>query len=128
MDIKPTSCRNPLSTRKRGRLPVAILGTEDLDVADIDVTTVRLEGIAPERSNIEDVATPFIPYTGKSDAFDCTTDGPDGFDDLTLKFDQRDVVDALGSVSDGDVLVLTLTATLIDGTEIRGEDVVVILD
>ena len=128
VDIKPTSCRNPLSTRKRGRLPVAILGTGDLDVADIDVSTVRLVGVAPERSDIDDVAAPFLPYTGKSDAFDCTTDGPDGFDDLTLKFDQRDVVDALGGVSDGDVLVLPLTATLTDGTEIRGEDVVVILD
>ena len=130
VDIKPTSCRNPLNVGSKGVLPVAILGTDDLDVADIDIGTILLEGIAPIRSAMEDVATPFEPYQGKEDAFDCTTEGPDGYDDLTLKFDKQEVVAALGEVEDGDVLVLHLEGNLTEdagGTPIVGEDVVVIL-
>jgi hypothetical protein len=127
VDIKPTSCRNPLSTNSKGVLPVGILGTASFDVTQVDVATVLLEGVAPLRSDMEDAATPYEPYTGKVDAFDCTTDGPDGFLDLTLKFETGDVVSALGSVSDGDVKVLKLTGKLLDGTDFTGEDVVVIL-
>jgi hypothetical protein len=108
-------------------LPVGILGTASFDVTQVDVATVLLEGVAPLRSDMEDAATPYEPYTGKVDAFDCTTDGPDGFLDLTLKFETGDVVSALGSVSDGDVKVLKLTGKLLDGTDFTGEDVVVIL-
>ena len=128
VDIKPTSCRNPLRADGRGVLPVAILGTDDFDVTQVDVSTVALEGVSPLRSSLRDVATPFEPFTGKVDAFDCTDEGPDGFLDLTLKFDTQEVIAALGPVADGDVLVLQLTANLLDGTPIVGEDVVVILD
>ncbi|MGD8383662.1 MAG: hypothetical protein PVJ11_16085, partial [Syntrophobacterales bacterium] len=65
LDIKPTSCPNPLNTKKRGVLPAAILGTENFDVTQIDVSTLRLEGVAPIRWNLEDVATPFEPFIGK---------------------------------------------------------------
>jgi hypothetical protein len=130
VDIKPTSCRNPLSLKDKGVLPVAILGTEDFDVSQIDPATVRLGNVTPLRWAMKDVATPYEPYTGKADAFDCTTEGPDGFMDLTLKFKMQEVVADLGEVSDGDVLVLQLTGNLKEefgGTEIVGEDVVVIL-
>jgi hypothetical protein len=72
------------------------------------------------------VATPFEPVIGKQDAEDCTTAGRDGFDDLFLVFDGREVVAGLGPVSDGDVVVIPLTGELVDGTPIRGEDVVLI--
>jgi len=128
IDIKPSSCPNPLNTKSRGVLPVAILGTADFDVLEVDPVSVRLEGVAPLRSALEDVATPFVPFTtGKTDASDCTDEGADGFDDLNLKFRTQDIVAALGAVSDGDVLVLELTGNLLDGTPIVGEDVVVIL-
>lgn len=68
MDVKPTSCRNPVNMQKGGALPVAILGTADLDVSKIDVETIQLEGISPLRSKIEDVATPFYPFLGKTDS------------------------------------------------------------
>jgi hypothetical protein len=130
LDIKPTSCPNPLNTNSKGVLPVAILGTEDFDVTQIDPASVRLEGVAPLRWASEDVATPFEPYTGKGDCLaDCTTDGPDGFLDLTLKFETQAVVAALGGVNDGDCIVIGLTGNLKEefgGTPIVGEDVVVI--
>jgi hypothetical protein len=95
IDIKPQSCPNPVNTRAKGVLPVAILGSENLDVNDIDPTTVRLEGdVEPLRWAIEDVATPF--EGSKEDAFDCTTEGADGFFDLTLKFNTQEVIAVLG--------------------------------
>jgi hypothetical protein len=130
VDIKPTSCRNPLNANEKGKLPVAILGFEGFDVACIDPATVALEGVSPLRWAMEDVATPYEPFVGKSGAFDCTEEGPDGYTDLTLKFEAQEVVAALGDIEDGDVLVLALTGQLTEdcgGLPFEGEDVVVIL-
>ncbi len=130
VDIKPRSCPNPLNVKSRGKLPVAILGTDAFDVEQIDPASVRLEGVAPLRWALEDVATPYEPFVGKRDARDCTTRGPDGYRDLTLKFDTREIVAALGEVDDGEVRVLELTGNLKEaygGTPIVGEDVILIL-
>jgi len=135
VDIKPGSCPNPLSVESRGVLPVAILGTDDFDVAQVDPESVALEGVGPLRSALEDVAAPFEPYIGKEDVLDCVVGSPDGFVDLTLKFDSQEVIEAIEAalgreVSDGEVVTLTLAGTLTDEfgrTSIQGEDVVVIL-
>jgi len=123
MDIKPQSCPNPLNIKRKGVLPVAILGSANFDVNDVDVSSVELEGVSPLRSSIEDVST---PVADPQDECDCTTDGADGFDDLTLKFDTQDIVTALGTVNDGDTLVLTLTGNLNDGTPLEGQDCIII--
>ena len=90
---------------------------------------MRLSGAAPLRLGaLGDVATPDLPFTGKSDAKDCTANGPDGFMDLILRFDLRDIVSGLGPIADGEVKVLRLTGALkaaFGGTQIEGEDVVV---
>lgn len=117
IDIKPGSCRNPLNIKSKGVLPVAVLGSEDLDVTEIDLASIRLNDVAPIRSSIEDVRSP-------NDCYDST---PDGFDDLKLKFDIQEIVSSLGPVEDGEEIILVLTGTLSDGTEIEGEDVIVIL-
>lgn len=131
VDIKPQSCPNPLNCRDSGVLPVAILGTADFDVTQVDPASVRLEGVPPLRSALEDVATPFAPFTGKQDCqIDCTHAGPDGFLDLTLQFDTQEVLNAIGPVEDRACLVLQLTGNLkpeFGGTPIVGEDVVRIL-
>jgi hypothetical protein len=124
LDIKPQSCPNPLNTNSKGVLPVAILGTMDFDVYDVDPATVLLEGVPPLRWNYEDVTTPVEP---RYDTCDCTTEGADGYMDMTLKFDRQAIVAALGAVSDGDVLVLTLTGMTYDSTEIEGRDCVRII-
>jgi len=126
LDIKPRRCPNRLKVKRHGRLHVALLGTADFDVTQIDPASIRLEGVPPVRFAVKDVATPFEPFVGKESKFDCTREGRDGFDDLTLKFRTRDVVAALGDVSHRDALVLELTASLNDGKPIVGEDVVVI--
>lgn len=96
VDIKPNSCPNPLNTKSKGVTPVAILGTADFDVTLIDPVTVTLAGVNPLQWNWEDVATPFEPYIGKEDCdLDCNTEGPDGYLDLTLKFDTQALITAL---------------------------------
>lgn len=70
-------------------LPVAILGTEDFDVNDIDPTTILLTrkgyeepGVSPLRWAYEDAATPF-----DGELCDCHDLNGDGYLDFTLKFD-----------------------------------------
>jgi hypothetical protein len=129
VDVMPRSCPNPLNVNSRGVLPVAILGTDSFDVTDIVPATTKVKvevvEVAPLRWALKDVAT---PYNGAflEGALDCTTAGRDGFDDLVLFFDRREVVAAIGEVSDGDVLELTVTGELLDGTPIEGYDFVVI--
>jgi hypothetical protein len=129
VDVKPGSCPSPVSMREKGMLPVAIAGTAELDVSQIDPSTLRLAGVAPVRHAFEDVTAPVEPYTGKT-LDTCTSAGPDGMDDLTLKFSSFEVVDsALSDATAGDRVTLELTGTLLPefgGTPIRGEDVVVV--
>lgn len=128
VDIKPQSCPNPLNVEGKGILPVAILGTESFDVTQVDPSSVLLEGVAPLRWAMEDVATPYEPPIGKEGCDNCTTAGPDGYLDLTLKFDTQEIVDALGDVNDGDCVVVHLIGNLMEvGEYIIGEDVVRII-
>lgn len=122
IDIKPGSCPNPLNVKSRGVLPVAVLGSEDFDVSSIDAASIRLAGVAPIRSSFEDVATP----VSDSNECECSTEGPDGFLDLTLKFETQRIVEAIGEVDHGDELVLELTGVLSDETRIEGSDCVII--
>jgi hypothetical protein len=128
-DIKPGGCPSPLNTNSRGVLPAAILGTEDFDVTQIDVATIELEGVAPLRSSLEDVATPFD--LAIEDCMDCSAEGRDGFLDLTLKFSNQEIVAALGEVLDRECRVLQVTGSLLEefgATPIEGEAVVRIQD
>jgi hypothetical protein len=81
--------------------------------------------VSPIRSNIEDVATPF-----DGELCDCTEEGSDGFDDLTLKFNKQEIIEALRNDNDafnrGDTLILTLTGELLDGTPFELEDCIII--
>jgi hypothetical protein len=135
VDIKPQSCPNPLNVKSRGVLPAAILGTADFDVTTVDLSSIRLLDVTPTRSGLEDVDTPFNPFVCKKNKFDCTDEGPDGFQDLTLKFYRQEIVQAIEDdlgrpVEDGEVIVLPLTGTLLEdfgGTPIEGKDVIFIL-
>lgn len=118
VDIKPQSCPNPLNSISKGVTPVAILGSAELDVSMIDAASISLEGVAPIRSALEDVAAPVVDGS----ECDCTEAGPDGFTDLKLKFKTQDIVEALGEFANGETLVLTLTGELLDKTPIVGTD------
>ncbi len=128
LDIKPGSCPNPLNVSqpsanakapKGGVLPVAILGSGSLDVTAIDVSSLRLEGIAPLRHAYEDVATP-----AGGGACECTMLRADGFMDLTLKFDAAQLAAALGPLTAGATVPVRITGSMVDGSAISGEDCV----
>lgn len=133
VDIKPHHCPNPLNIAGQGVLPVAIVGTEEFDVTQVDPASVRLEEeVAPIRSTMKDVATPFEPFMPKEDCYeDCNNEGSDGYTDLILKFNIPDVVAVLGNVEEGDCIILNLTGNLYEtfgGTPIVGEDLVLIIE
>jgi len=108
-------------------LPVAILGTEEFDVISIEPFTICLSEVAPIRGSYEDVAEPVVD----ADECECTTEGPDGYTDLTLKFRTQEIIAALigdnGELAKGDELMLTLRGELYDGTAIQGTDCVVLV-
>ena len=126
VDIKPGGCPNPLNTKSSGVLPVAILGSADLDVTTIDPTSILLSGVQPIRSSLEDVGTPLVD----ANDCDCTKLGPDGWTDLTLKFATQQIVETIGEVEHGDILELKLTGILYDPAPyerpIEGKDCIVI--
>lgn len=126
-DVHPTSCPNPFKIGKGGAVPAAILGSDTLDAADIDPSTVELTGpggtAAPVRSSVEDVAGPDA-FPEPETPNDCGTDGPDGFDDLTLKFKAGDFQSVLGTVAKGDVVIVEISAETFAGDPISGSDIV----
>ena len=123
LDIRPASCPNPLNPNSRGVLPVALLGTETLDVRDIDPASIRLEGVAPLRWSFEDVAAP----SSALEECGCTAAGPDGKTDLALKFDTPVIVAALGEAVAGRTLPLRIEGALKSGRLFEGSDCVVIV-
>jgi len=129
VDVRPGFCPNPVNPKGTGQVPVAVLGTNDLDVTDIDASTILLgrEGVAgtlaPVSWSVADVAEPF---TGE--LCDCHTDGADGYPDLVLKFSNTDLFTALNlSAVRGRYVELILTGDLLDETDIVGSDCVRVL-
>ncbi len=132
MDIKPGSCPNPLNLKSKGVLPVAILGSKDFNVKDIDPATIMLSregipgGVAPIRYNYADVATPF-----EGELCDCNRLYGDGYKDLTLKFKKTEVISELllAEVA-GETVPLTITFSLKQdkgGADYSAEDCLKIL-
>jgi hypothetical protein len=137
MDIRPGSCPNPFNInrvdfaagdnpKKGGVLPVAILGSESFNVRDIDIASVRLEGVAPldKKPRYEDVSRPVADASPCM----CTSGGPDGNLDLALKFSNQEIARAIdegGAPVRGEKRALALTGTLHDGTIFSAEDCVV---
>jgi hypothetical protein len=121
VDIKPDDCPNPMVLKGEGTIKATIIGEADFDVRDIDAASVTLGGAPALRSKYEDVTNPV------EGCDDCTAErGPDGIDDLVLKFDKADVVPAIGSVSHGDVVELLIEGEM-NGFAIVGSDCVTIV-
>ena len=127
IDIKPTSCPNPLNIKSSGVLPVAILGSDDVDVNEIVEASILLAGVDAIRYSFEDVAGLVLDPNDCN----CTTDGPDGFLDLTLKFETQRIAEAMGQIgqiNDGETWILELTGMMLDERPIAGSDCVIIRD
>lgn len=122
-DTMATKDKDDQKKKKKVVLPAAILGTADFDVSLIDPTTVTLQGVPALRWEIEDEAALVVDPV---DTCDCTEDEHDGYPDLELKFNKKELIEALGEVHDGQEIVLTVAGQLIDGTPFEGYDCVLI--
>lgn len=127
LDIKPTSCPNPVNTGSNGVVPMALLGGPGQDVTQIDPSSVQVwrefcaDGpVAPRQTNFEDAGTPY----SSSARCGCHTLGGDGFLDMTLKFRTGDLVQGLGlaNAPNFSYVRLVVTARLFDGCEILATD------
>ncbi len=134
LDIKPGSCPNSFNRNSHGVLPVALVGTDTFDVAQVDISSIQLsradgvggsvaphEGPPGPHSEFEDAATPF-----DGQPCDCHELEGDGVTDLSMKFKTDDVVAALelNDLPAGDLVELVVDGTLLDGTPFSGRDCV----
>jgi hypothetical protein len=125
LDIKPGSCPNSYNRGSHGVLPVALVGTEDFDVMDVDISSLQLwradgvGGVAPHEgppgphTEYGDTATPF-----DGEGCDCHELEGDGIMDLNMKFKTDDVVAGLelNDLPAGALVELVVTGSLMDGT------------
>lgn len=104
IDIKPGSYPNSFNKNGNGLIPVAILGSDDLDVTQIDPTSLDLAGMSVK---VKNNGTP-----------QCSLDdvNADGHPDLVCQF-----ADDSTTWSEGTTTAV-LTGNLYDGTLIEGLD------
>jgi hypothetical protein len=123
LDIRPGSCPNPFNPKSQGVLPVALLGGEDFDVRDIDLSSLRLEGVEPIAGKMKYKSVP----GALSAACVCSTGNPDSFEDLELKFRTPEIAEAIDPVWPSEIKMLTLAGILLDGTPFEATDCVKIV-
>jgi hypothetical protein len=97
IDIKPGDDQNNINLKSKGVVPVAVLTTDDFDVATVDPATVEFSGAAPVRWKLEDV-------------------DDDGDDDMMFHFRTQDLN------LDQDSTEATLTAQLFTQVIVSGTD------
>ncbi len=104
IDIRPGSEPSPINLKSKGSLPVTIYGSDEVDVSQIDLSSLLLQGASPqERGKSGNVAS-IVDQNG------------DLILDLNLKFDLEEMDIA------PDALELILTGMLLDGTALGGSD------
>ena len=109
VDIKPGSYPNSINVKSNGVIPVAILGTEVFDVADVDVTTLEF---AP-RGVADGGAAPAHSVGGHpQDVND------DGLMDLLSHYRTQDTGIVIGDTE------ACVTGETLDGTPLEGCDLI----
>jgi len=97
IDIKPGSFPNSINLKSKGVVTVAVLGSADFSVHDVDLTTIVFAGASPARCSFEDVNL-------------------DGHVDLVCHFRTQDLNLTTSSTQ------ATLTGETTGGTPITGTD------
>jgi hypothetical protein len=115
IDVRPGNCKNAVNIESRATVRVAVLGSDPLDVGQIDVGSVRVEGMEPFRTVFRDVGTP-----GQCNRT------PDGTLDLALVIDAAELMAVLRGrdvpVRHGLSVTLQVEGLLHDGRPFVGQD------
>ena len=109
LDIKPGNDLNPVNPKSKGKLPVVLFGSEELDVSTIDLETVLLNGVHLTEKNNGSL------FTSLKDK------NRDGFGDLVMRFAMQD----LGIEAGMDELLLS--GNFLDGGAFEGSDIISIV-
>jgi hypothetical protein len=112
IDIKPNSDQNSINLCSKGVVPVAILGSNTLDVDDIKIGSLRFAEAA-------------VKVVGKKDSqYSCSYQDVNGDsnNDLVCNFEMPDI-----AVVDGESTDVAVNGELIDGTVIEGNDSITIV-
>ncbi len=132
-DVHTVSCPNPVNLGRltgNGVLPSAVLGSSEFDVADVLPETCELEGVPAVRWSREDVSRPYVG--NPSNVNDCASEGPDGYLDLSLKFDAPTVSAAIlerhGSLPHNSAVQVQLSCELAGGGALLGVDVMKVVN
>ena len=136
IDIKFCSNPNAFNCKSKGKTPVTIFGTEDLDVADINISSLRIciDGTCvespPSSWSVADRGDPTTDLGAEECAIveDVEQDylNPDGYLDLDVAFDSQQIatlIDCSELVKNDVSDTLYLTGELVDGTPIYSEPV-----
>jgi len=108
IDIKPGSDPNSINTKSGGVIPVAILGSDTFDVADVDVSTLAFG---------PDTANPRHDLSDGDTLSDHTEDvNGDGIDDLVSHYKTNET-----GIAPGDAEAC-ISGELLDGTSFEGCD------
>lgn len=119
IDIDP----NTLNLKSQGKWITAYIElAKDYDVADINVSTVRISKIGDTKLENPIYAEKHPTEIGDYD--------DDGIPDLMVKFDRAAVINAILNlgVSSGAEVELTVTGELYDGTLFEGTDTIKVID
>ena len=94
IDISPGVCPSTVEIGLQDLITVALVGTEDFDVEDVDITSLYLGNAAPTRVQYRDVSRP-----GLGDDCACSDEGGDGLEDMLLQFKIQDLLSDPASVA-----------------------------
>ncbi|MHC4090078.1 MAG: hypothetical protein ACYSVY_07335, partial [Planctomycetota bacterium] len=119
LDIKPGSCPNSYNRNSNGVLPVAVLGTGEHNLTQVDLASIQL-------SRADGVGGSIGPNEGGGELCDCHDLNGDGEDDLSMKFKTNDLVEALelNDLPAGALVELVVTGSFLDGTPFTAADCV----
>ena len=137
LDIMPGSCPNSFDRMMPGVLVAALLGSDELNVQEIDLGTVQLSrrdevgrsaaplwGQLGSHSMYQDVAKPV-----EGETCGCHVPEPDGFVDLLMTFKKDEVVGnlLLNDLDVGALVELMVTGNLRDGTPFEASDCILLV-
>ncbi len=139
--IKQGACPAPVNPASRGLTPMLLVGEEDFDVSQVDLSSLELtrcdgvgDAVAPHSgppgpgTRIVDLNHPNLDEVGcGADQVPCACNedqSSDGIDDLQLKFDTSDMAEAfmLDGEPSGSIITLFLSGDLTDGTRFVAAD------